>query len=246
MKVSWILLTHNRSETVYQSYGHNKANAGAEIDELIWCDNGSQGEEYQALYDLLFPDAEVSILNASNRGVARGYNSALGLASGTHFVITGCDVLMPDNWLRHFIDYHAAIPGIPCIYTQPINAVRERITGDADVREGLAYQPALALERRFISRELFSAIGYFPEDFGLYGYDDLAWAMRAEQICYQRCVKSYVIPYVAKHLTTEGIAITNPRDGYESMKQKEVHDRRKKDVFQHRAKSGWPRFTPFA
>ncbi len=242
---SWIMLTYNRGDIVKRSVEHNMANAGAEWDELVWVDNGSDDFNLNTYVDDLFNREEITTLvrNQTNQGAAKGYNRGMGLATCDYIMITGSDMLMPDNWLATFKKYMEVMPGNACIYSKPLDKCPERIRGAPDEHEGMPLIPALALERRIFPRSFLANVGYFPESFGKYGYDDLAWAMRAESIC-----RTYVIPnMLAEHLGTEGV---NPHDGkdaaeYHAFKQKEVQDPEKRVELARLRDLGWPRYSPF-
>lgn len=249
---SWIILTHNRAETVNRAMRHCMANAGAEWDELVWVDNGSDPEQYTEIACGPLGDASTRVRHAINRGVARGYNTGMGLATKDYIVITGCDMLMPDNWLKTFKEYVTRIPetGVACIYSSPWSLKHERLRLPYGVQEknDLCYVPAMPIERRIFRRELLRDFGYLPESFGLYGFDDLAWAARVESVCMEKNLLCYVIPgMVAQHLGDEGIEEHTGRDGqeYHAMKRREVEDPAKLVELERLKGLAWPRFSPF-
>lgn len=247
MTVSWILLTHNRSEIVHKSFWHNFNCAGHKL-EVIWCDNGSSLVEYELLKKSILYRTHIRYVE--NTGVARGYNSALALATGELVVITGCDTLMPPNWLATMVGYHDTIPntGIVSIYSKPLETVPERLRGAKITLNDLPVVPAMPIERRLFKRELLKEIGYFHEGFGKYGYDDLAWAGTAERVCKEKGLLTYVIPnYYAEHLGTEGIVAYDGKDAkdYHEMKAKEVAMPFKKELLQKLAEQGYPAQHPF-
>lgn len=247
--ISWIILTYNRAEIVKRAFSHNATNAGAPWDELVWVDNGSKEEDYYDMDSFLATDIHVQ--NNQNNGVAKGYNQGLGLATKDYVVITGCDMLMPNNWLRTFKDYVEQIPntGVACMYSSHWTEKPERIRKfGIDESHKLPIVHAMPIERRIFRRELLADFGYFPETFGLYGYDDIAWAMRAEQVCAERGLLSYVIPgYVAQHLGTEGINAHDGKDGaeYHAMKRAQVEDPLKQAELERRRALDWPIFKAF-
>ncbi len=247
-RISWIILTFNRGEIVRRSVTHNFNTAGACPDELVWVDNGSTDIITRDF--MLGLDPEISILNNENRGVARGYNQGLGAATGDYVVITGCDMLMPDNWLATMLDYVTKIPetGVACVYSRPLHKCQDRIKGLRRVVNGLPIIPAFPIERRIFRRSLLSDFGYFPETFGLYGHDDVAWAHRAEQVCLEKGLISYVIPDMqAEHLGTEGVTRYDGKDDadYHAMKKREAGSWAKTAEMERLASLDFPRFTPF-
>ncbi len=230
------------------------ANAGDTWEEVIHVDNGSIESVANEVYELLEPD--VTILNKENLGVAKGYNRGLGLATKDYIVITGCDMLMPDNWLKTFKDYVTAIPntGVACIYSKPLDECKSRARKSVDGEwsyDTVCHMPiahAMPIERRIFRRALLSEFGYFPEDFGLYSWDDVAWAHRAEMICDRLDLLYYVIPgMTAVHLGTEGVEIADGKDepAYHQMKKNEAEDEQKIFTLNRRRKQNWPKFTPY-
>lgn len=245
--ISWVILTYNRRDIVEKCFAHNAENAGSTWQELIHVDNGS----HDGVEDFFKGRADVQVLNAKNLGVAKGYNRGIGLATQDYIVITGCDCLLPNNWLKTFKDYVTKIPetGVACMYSSHWTTKPERIRlfGIDDTYK-LPIVHAMPIERRIFKRSLLADFGYFPEDFGLYGLDDLCWAYRAEKICREKGLLSYVIPdQVAEHIGTEGVSAYDGKDEreYHLFKQKEAFDPNKRKLLQHYRDMGWPRFSPF-
>lgn len=248
MKISWLILTYNRLPSVQRAIPHCMKNAGRLWDEMVWCDNGSTDGVREWMMKEVGP--KTSILFSENRGVAKGYNACLGNARGTHLVITGCDMLMPDNWLARMAECFEKIPdtGIVTIYASPIKTTPERIRGEPETINGILTQPAMPIGRRMLPRSLIKDIGYFHEGFGLYGYDDLPWGYRAERVCKEKGLRFYNLPnLVAEHLGTEGAVGFDHRDehAYWKWKRKEVEAPWKQDLLRKLEKEGWPRFSEF-
>ena len=247
--ISWVLLTHNRSEIVSEAFGHCLRNAGAPWKEIIWVDNGSDFDHYARLQALFRPYVHTAVSYHHNRGVAAGYNAGMGLATGDYIVVTGCDMKMPANWLALFIEYVTKIPqtAVACIYSKPLSKSTERIRGPAQIVNGLPLVPAFPIERRIFKRELLRDIGYFWETFGLYSYDDIAWAHTAERVAMEKGLINYVIPnVVAEHLGTEGIhKNVNEDPAYHAMKQREATDPAKRAELERLRGLGWPAYRAF-
>lgn len=248
--VSWVILTYNRCHIVDEAITHCMNHAGDSWDELVWVDNGSNFQDFDYLDNVVI-DADISIRNKENKGVAKGYNQAIGLATKDYIVITGCDMMMPKNWLKTFKDYVTKIPetGVACMYSSHWTTKPERIRlFGIDDTHALPIVHAMPIERRIFKRELLADIGYFPESFGLYGFDDLAWAKRAEKVCASKGLLTYVIPdMVAEHLGTEGIEAADGKDDpeYHNFKRQEAADPAKRVELQRLKDLGWPRFSPF-
>ncbi len=249
-KFSWIILTHNRAEIVRKSVEYNFVNMGESIHrdndlEIIWCDNGSDEDGITEAIEYFAPD--VVIMNKGNLGVAKGYNRALALATGEYVVITGCDMLMPLNWLETFHQHITAIPGIACMYSRPLEEAPERARGGdygewkIEERNGLTIAQGMPIGRRILSRELLREIGYFHEGLGLYGWDDVVWADRAERVCEDRGLMTYVIPdQICEHLGK-----TQDSPEYKAFKEAEAKDPEKQKVIAEYRRAGCPRVDPY-
>lgn len=252
MKISWVILTYNRSSHVLKAIPHCMLNAGYPWEEIIWVDNGSaKGEYYE--FDRFFGQHEkvtrVSI--PKNLGVAKGYNTGMALARGTHIVITGCDMLMPAGWLHNMVRSFDLIPrqAIATIYASPMSVVPERVRGNQEQFGDLRVQQAMPIGRRLMPTDLQRKIGYFHEGFGLYGWDDVAWGHRAEVVLKQLGLKSYcLIDHIAEHLGTEGTVGFDHKDEHEywKWKRQEVEDPKKQDLMNKLKSQGWPGFNPYA
>jgi GT2 family glycosyltransferase len=250
-KPSWILLTYNRAEVVEKCFDHNLSNAGAGITEAIWVDNGSDSFEMgrlELIKDCL--EIDVVIKNTQNKGVARGYNQGYVLATGSHVVITGCDRLMPKDWLSKFKRCFELIPetGIVSIYSKSQEQVPERFIGDPDVVQGIKIQECMPFEARILSRELLNKIGYLREDFGLYGYEDIEWSNRAQRVTKELGLINYTFPdMIATHIGNEGIEEFNGTEDqdYHDFKKQELVDPKKLEVFNQCVKDNFPYYNPF-
>lgn len=252
MKISWLLLTYNRANSVAKALPHCMLNAGRQWDEMIWVDNGSAIHDRKAIEIVLSAQAAplTKVFLPENLGVAKGYNRAKVLATGTHMVITGCDMLMPDNWLAKMAEGFEKIPktGIVTIYASPISATPERVRGEAKTENGLRIQPAMPMGRKMISRELFKAAGYLREDFGMYGWEDVEWAYRVERVAKEKGLRYYTLPdMTAEHLGTEGNVGYDHKDEHEywRWKKEQVNDPAKQKVMDECRKKNFPFYSPF-
>lgn len=254
MKISWIVLTHNRMSIVNRAMKHNFENTGFPDfplfpGEIIWYDNGSDPQE---LSKLECGFAHILMHDRENKGVAKGYNRALAMATGDFIMITGCDRLMPVRWLTTWINAFLTIPntGIISCYSKPIEEVPERIRGDVVYGcEGTpTYRPAIPMEARILRRDLFREIGYFKEDLGLYGWEDVLWSERAEKVTAAKGLVNYVIhDMMSEHLGDEGVNAWSGQDDkeYHEFKKREANDPRKTEVCNQYRKDGHPYYNPF-
>lgn len=241
MKISWLVLTFNRANCVEKAMAHNIASAGTDWHELVWVDNGST-DHMADVMSAFHPD--VALRFQVNRGVAHGYNRAIQLSSGDHLVITGCDMLMPDGWLKTMKDHLEAIPetGVMSIYCAPLDRVPERVRGKPEALHGRQIVRAMPMGRRIFSREFLMACGYFREDFGLYGWEDVEWGYRAERLCEERGLVSYTVPgLVARHLGGE---TDSPE--YRAWKKAQASDPAKHELMERCRAEGWPYYNPFS
>jgi glycosyltransferase involved in cell wall biosynthesis len=193
---------------------------------------------------------DISVIHKENFGVAKGYNHGYVLATGDWIVITGCDMLMPENWLVTMKEYLEKVPqtGIACMYSQPMDKVPERIRGERTIVNGMDLWPALPFGRRIVRRDLFKDIGYLREDFGLYGWEDVEWGERALRICKEKDLMCYAIPdKVAEHLGTEGVKMADGKDpaDYHAFKRAEVHDPKKIELMNRCRAEGYQYYNPF-
>lgn len=247
MKISWIVLTYNRVKTVRKAITHNVERSGRKWDELIWCDNASTDGVRDFMREL---SPDVSILNKENLGVAKGYNRAMALATGTHIVITGCDVIMPQNWLAKFAEGFEKISnlGVMSMYSERIEVTPERIRGDAFELHGMKLRPAMPIGRRMFRRDLLQTAGYFHEGFGLYGWEDVAWGHTAEKACRILDLVCYNLgDEICQHLGTEGNVGYDHKDEHEywRWKKEQVNDPEKTELMKKLSSENWPGFFPY-
>lgn len=254
MKISWVILTMNRRPLVEQSVLHNLKTAGAPIDEIVWVDNGSTDSTPEFMASIK-PD--VSILHKENLGVSAGYNRGFALSSGSHIVLTGCDMLMPDGWLACFKKYFESIPetGVAAMYCVDIEKVPERKRGEPETVNGLPIHQAMPMGRRMMSREFLKGCGYLREDFGLYGWEDIEWAERAERYARDVGKRFYMIPgMIADHLGRDSWPeqlrldpdAVQKDDAYFQWKQAQAKDPEKLALLEKCRSEKWPYYNPYA
>lgn len=247
-KISWVILTYNRAEIVERAFHHNLKNAGDLFDELIWVDNGSQEQT-----DILKDYANVIILNTTNLGVAKGYNRAMAMATGDYIVITGCDMLMPDNWLKTFRTYVETIPETvcACMYTNKPEEVADRYmyAGRLEThKSGLSYIQAMPMDRRIFKRSLLKEVGYFREDFGLYGWEDVEWGARVMRYLREnKNLLSYLIPeHRPVHLQLEESYKNDPvMQEYQEFKKKLSDNPENYKLLDWCFKNNYPFYSPY-
>jgi hypothetical protein len=107
---------------------------------------------------------------------------------------------------------------------------------------------AMPTGRRMFSKSLLKLTGYLREDFGLYGWEDVEWAHRAERVCDEKSLLYYVMPQlIADHLGTEGIKRYDGQDEseYHKFKQREANDPKKIKLMEQCRKDNWPYYNPY-
>lgn len=250
--VSLVILTWNRWNSVYTSLSQNIASAGFPIREIVHVDNGSEHgfvDRFKAAFD-----PAVQVVHAENQGVAKGYNRGLALATSSHVVITGCDRIMPANWLKAwaecFEDYKNT--GVIACYSQYEQGNHEssRFRGSkwahgANARRGI--RGALPVEARIHSKDFLFKAGFFREDFGLYGYEDAEWADRADRVARENGLINYVVEHqFAKHLDCHDF---EPKVGaldYQTFKKTDHTDPRKRALYLKCKATNSPHYNPYA
>lgn len=233
MKFTWVIMTH-ADKDAEESVRYNLANAGSEVDEVIWVNNGGKGSLF--LSEL----ADRVIRNKKNLGIAKGYNPAFAIASGDYIIITGSDTRMPNNWLKVYREYVEKIPdtGVACMLNVPPEKAPERIRGERQTINGLDIIPCLPLGFRIISKKIFKECGYLREDFGLYGWDDVEFASR---IITHTSLKCYIIPdYIPEHDVYH-----KWNKEYEDFKQREVNDKKKIELLRWCSENNFPKYNPY-
>src|ERR1043165_2945641 len=158
MKFSWALLTFNRSNTVRKSTSNVLSGAGHPIDEVVHCDNGSTSGERSAILEGInrLGIHSTSILNDENYGCDVGYNNAIALCRNEWIIITGCDRLMPANWLKNAVQILEGGPDIACLsfYAKDISKFPERVRGKSYFTlDGHELVPAMPFGARIFHRK---------------------------------------------------------------------------------------------
>ncbi len=244
ISVSLIILTCGRWKAVERSLTRNLYWAGCSVDELIHVDNSGSESLIPKWFAERF-DPAVQIINNQNLGVAKGYNRGLAMATSSHVVITGCDRIMPKDWLGAMIDAAQAIPntGVISVYSPPRFGETNhdgRLNGSPKTYGSLVIQPASACEARFHSRDFLMGAGFFREDFGLYGYEDCEWRDRAQSYADANGLINYIIPSLgyAEH-------IDDGRGNYEAVKKEQAADPRKPKLVKWCHDRGNPHYNPY-
>lgn len=250
MKVSWIVLTHNRKQAVFKSVHHNWFVSAYPVHELIHVDNATTDEDFCDTFASMFRP-QVQIRHQSNLGVSKGYNRGYLNATGSHVLITGMDRLMPAGWLRDIALYFGKIPntGVISIYAPPVrlgdnyrvSRYFERLPIHVN---DFWIQPAVPFEARICSKEFFHKVGFLREDFDTYGFEDCEWGMRAERVARELGLINYVIPgLMANHLEEDKDFLM--ADGTTHRAYKDSFLEKNKIKYDEMAEQGFPYYNPY-
>ena len=151
---------------------------------------------------------------------------------------------MPKDWLKTIVDHYEAIPntGIISIYSMAIEKLPERLRDkpEGKVINGKHIIGAMPMGAKFLSRDLKRKVGYYKEDLGLYGWEDVLWAERAEKVTKEMGLVNYII----KDFYADHLGHTDAAD-YVAFKKKEALDQKKHDVCNQYRQAGHPYYTPF-
>lgn len=244
MKISLIIVTYNRPEIAERAFHHNIQNAGHTINEVIWVDNLS--EKFPILC------ADKVIMHNRNLGFSKGYNTGILNSSGTHMVILGCDLLMPKDWLKTYVQCFEAIPntGVVSTYSKPLDKIPERLMSKSSCWiNGIEIQDSLPMEVMMFSRNFLKQVGYFREDFGLYGWEDVEWGNRSNRVANECRYLNYTLPkMMCEHLGCEGVDEWDGRGDqeYHAFKKKESEDPKKKELLEKCRLENWPYYNPYS
>jgi len=251
--VSLMLLTWNRASVLEKAMKHSLNNAGHKWDELIWVDNGS--EQFVEMVHIMAPyEPTASCFFKKNTGMQRGYNTGMSLCRSKWMILLGCDCLYPDNWLKTFMTYVETIPntGMASMYSVPIEGVQERYrkSREIEIVNGLPILRAMPMETPCFRRDLFAKVGYWREDFGMYGWGDVEWTLRCERVLTELGLQYYVIPnQIYQHLGSEGATEFKPDNGdtreYWEWKKQESNRPENHDIMEKCRQENYPFYSPF-
>jgi GT2 family glycosyltransferase len=177
MTISLIMVTFNRVDQVRKCFTRNINGAGAKYDELVWVDNGSADGMEKLIAE---SRANIALFNGENLGVSKGYNQAMRCCTSDWICIVGDRNLMPRNWLKMFrsVIKTDEVDSI-CMYEYPGRMANpSRLFGKAVKIAGWDMIPALQNGSMIFRRSLLKTVGYWREDMGMYGWNDIEWGKR--------------------------------------------------------------------
>lgn len=251
IKPSLVILTWNRKPSVEKSLSANIENAGYPLHEIVHVDNGSLPGFTEWFRDTFKPS--VQIAHKENTGVAVGYNRGLALTSGTHVIITGCDRVMPKDWLSTFVAAFENIKEtavVSCYTSEQIGRHHKEHgqTQGPETRSGIYIQRSIPVEARMHSKEFLFKAGFFREDFGLYGYEDSEWSDRACRVAAKEGKICYHLPLLgyAEHISDQDFPneVTGGKPYYKY--KSEIHQNPKlAKLFSWCHKNDSPHYNPY-
>jgi GT2 family glycosyltransferase len=198
-KISVIVVTYNNCNLTRECLASIENKSSYPNLELIVVDNNSTDDTREFLFSWSEGKPNVKcIFNDENRGFAAANNQGLEISSGEYIVLLNNDTVVTDGWLRtlrkHF-ETNSKL-GILCPVTNNIGN-EARVEVDYDTLDKM---PNFATEytyRHFgqiyplytagffcvmFKREVFQAVGYLDEVFGLGTFEDDDYCRRVQKI----------------------------------------------------------------
>ena len=176
---------------------------------LLLIDNGSQPETGEYLESLKKKNAKIKLLrNAENLGFIKAVNQGLALSDAPYVCVLNNDTLPGPSWLSELVDFAEKHPDMGLL--NPLssghagrNMTIEDFAGKV-LRSGKNKYMEMNQCQGFcmlIKREVIEKIGYLDERFGIGGFDDTDYSMRAHLAGYKcACVYSAYV-YHREHKT---------------------------------------------
>ncbi len=158
---------------------------------LILIDNASDGQTRDYLRDFASDNKDKTTLirNEENLGYIKAVNQGLKISDSQYVCMMNNDTLPAPGWLERMVEFAEAHPDVGLINPQ--------CGGHSD---GSVDAHAAALEQykgeymemnqcqgfcMLVKRELIDKIGFLDEAFGIGGYDDTDYSMRAHKAGYR-------------------------------------------------------------
>jgi len=205
--MSVVLLTCNRLKVTRETLEYLLATTHVDF-ELVIVHNNNQTPEAQKVKEYfknlkIKTDNQhlkevVKVFNKTNRGVAGGRNDGIYHSSGKHKVVIDDDILVPDCWAETALKIIKRIPRIATVGVSvetnkfPVkteNGVSFQLK-DGNIGGALIVVPARTFKR----------VGYFCEDYGIYGMEDADYYMRIKAL---GMYNAYIHPMKARHIDPE-------------------------------------------
>ncbi len=239
--ISWIQVTWNRLETTRRCYEAN-VRQGREGTQLIWVDNGS--EDGSADYARsVKPD--VLLLHQTNKGFPKASNQAFAMAEGDYIFLAASDHIYPEHWIRDTKAVLEAGYDFACYYSPEIGGrLPERKFGEPVTVGELVCQPCVPAELMVVTRAMWEKVGYYTEEYGLYGWCDEEWNLRAKSLGFN----GVCLPEPLQHFGTTGMDdhhSEHESKEYWEWKAAQCREPWKLELIKKRMAEGFPWHNPF-
>lgn len=206
--VSILLNTIDRWDLTVQCIGTALATAGYPF-ELLVCDNGSTDQRVIDFILRLKP--AYFRQNATNEGCAQMHNQMLLRAKGDYFCLLDNDIAMPPGWLAALVEAYervsnSGVIGIHSLmelHDQRILRAAELILREGDNAPCYVIRPAMPPKEdaifgnRMFGCEVLEKVGYFSEEFGVYGLVDNHYNSRVYASGF---INYYIDSHLGQHL----------------------------------------------
>ena len=166
--------------------------------KLLLIDNGSERETKNYLENLKKENANIKLLrNAENLGFIKAVNQGLALSDAPYVCILNNDTVPGVAWLTELVEFAEKHPDVGLLNPLCSGHSRQSLTVEAYAGEILRSGKGKFMEMNqcqgfcmLIKREVIDKIGYLDEHFGIGGFDDTDYSMRAHLAGY-KCVCVY-------------------------------------------------------
>jgi glycosyltransferase involved in cell wall biosynthesis len=171
---SIILVNYNSCALLKRCLENIAANTKNRIHEIIVVDNGSTKDDSIEFIKSL--DCR-KVLNDNNLGYAGGVNHGLKLAKDSDVCLLNVDAEVRENWLSEM--YSTMTRYSDCGIVGPLgNIVEGGFQAAGSVREDTKVFGLFGF-CMLIAREVIDRIGYFDTRFGIGGFEDVDYCLRA-------------------------------------------------------------------
>lgn len=176
---------------------------------IIIIDNGSESETKDYLDRAKREDGEILIItNETNQGYIKAINQGLAASSAKYFCLLNNDTAVTEGWLSRMISLAEGQERIGIV--NPLGNVGKKLKDLnrlAKISSSLKQRKGEYMELERCSgfcflckREVFQAVGYFDEGFGMGYFEDSDYCQRAREKGYLsvRALDSYVYHYMGE------------------------------------------------
>lgn len=195
MQVDLVIATYNRADQLRETL-QNVLEIGAELNKIYVVNNNSADHTKEVL-DEFSDERIIAIHNERNLGAAGGKNIGLRKSSADVIIVIDDDAIFcsndPINVVRKSFKEN---PKLGVIQFKIINFSTKKILkyefpgDDPDARGGDEFEIGYFIGAgHAIRKNMLDAVGYYPDDFGLYAHEEV-------DLSYRAINKGYVMRYV--------------------------------------------------